>query len=59
MEVHFDDSYAVIYHQIMYLPIKFSDVAVHTVEFWVVAALNHAIILVMFFLHIFNPIIYG
>ena len=58
MEVHLADNYLVISHQIVQLPLKFADGAVHSVEFSVVAALNHAIILGMPFLHILNPRIY-
>ena len=48
-------SYLVVSHQNVYLPLIFADSAVHTVKFWVVLALNHAIVLKMPFLHKFNP----
>ena len=53
--MHLADSYTVISHQIMHLPIIFDDGAVHTVEFWVVPILNHAIILGIPFLHELYP----
>ena len=55
MEMHLADNYQVVSYQIVNLLLKFANGAVHTVEFWVVPALNHAIILGMPFLHIFNP----
>ena len=57
MEVHLANNSSVISHQIVHLPLQFADVAIHTVGFWIVPALNHAIILRMPFLHILNPII--
>ena len=47
MEVHLTDNYSVVSHQIVYLTLKFTDSAVHPVEFWAFPLLNHAIILGM------------
>ena len=55
MEVHLDDYYSVISHQIVYLPLNFVDDAVHTVEFWLVSALNRDKILGMPLLNQLNP----
>ena len=55
MEVHLSDNYSVVSHQIVHLPLHFADGAIHTVEFRVVYALNHAIILGMPFLPTLNP----
>ena len=55
--MHLDNNSLVISHQIVYLLLNFADSAVDAVEFWVVPALNHAIILGIPFLHIYNPII--
>ena len=52
--MHLADIYSVIYHQIVHLPLKLADGTVHTIEFWEVPALNHAIILEMPFPHGFN-----
>ena len=46
MEVHLADNSLVVSYQIVHLPWKFADGAIHTVDFWVGPALNHAIILV-------------
>ena len=53
--MHLDDNSSAISHQIMHLPLKFADGAVRTIEFWVVPELNRAIILVLPFLHKFDP----
>ena len=55
IEVHFLDNSSIISHQIVHLPLRFADGAVHTVEFQVVPPLNHAIILGMHFLHRLIP----
>ena len=55
MEVHLTDISLFFSHQIVYLPLQFGGGAIHTFEFWVVPALNHAIILGMPFLHTLNP----
>ena len=55
MEVHFADNFSVVSHQIAHLPFHFADGAIHTLEFRVVSALNHAIILGMPFLPTLNP----
>ena len=55
MEVHLADNSSFISHQIVHLPLQFADGAIHTVEFRVVPALNHAIILGIPFLHTLNP----
>ena len=55
MEVHLADNSSVISHHIVHLPLYFADGAIHTVEFRVVPALNHAIMLGMPFLHTFSP----
>ena len=53
--MHLSDNSSVISHQIVHLPLKFADGAIHTVEFRVVPALNHAIILEIPFLYTLNP----
>ena len=53
--MHLADKSTVVSHQIVQLPLKFADGAVYTVEFWVIPVLNHAIILGIPFLNIFNP----
>ena len=58
MEVHFSDNSTVISHLIMHLPLQFADGAIHTVEYRVVPALNHALTLGMPSLHIFNSNVY-
>ena len=55
--MHLIDNCFIIYYQIVHLPLKFADSAVHTVVFWIVTALNYAIILVRPYLYKFNPII--
>ena len=47
MEVHLDKNSIVISHQIVYLPLKFAEGAVHNVGFWAVPILYHATILIM------------
>ena len=54
MEVHLADSSLLISYQNVHLPFQFADVAIHTVEFWVISALNYDITLGMPFLHILN-----
>ena len=54
MEVHLADNFSVISHQIVHLLVQFADGVVHTVEFWAVPVLNHAITLGMPFLHTLN-----
>ena len=54
IEVHSTENSLVFSHQIVYLPLQYSDGAIHTIEFWVVPALNHAIILGMPFLYTLN-----
>ena len=55
MEVHLADNSSAVSHQIVHLLLQSTDVDIHTVEFRVVPALNHAIILGISFLHILNP----
>ena len=55
MELHLADNSTAISHQIVHLALKFSDGTMHIVEFRVVLALNHAIILEIPFQHKFNP----
>ena len=55
MKVYLAENYSVICHQIVDLPLKFAESAVHTVEFWVVPASNHATSLGIPFLHKFSP----
>ena len=55
MEVHLADNSSVISHQYIHLPLKFADGAIHNFEFWVVPALNHAIILRIPFPYTLNP----
>ena len=59
MEVHLANNSLVITHQIMYLLLQFADNTIYTVEFWVVPALNYAIILGMPFPHTLSPTIDG
>ena len=54
MEVHFSDKYLVIQHQIVHLPLKFTNNAVNTAEFWVIPILKYAIILRIPFIYKFN-----
>ena len=51
MEMHLAYNSLVICHQIVHFPLKLADGAVYTVKFWVVPALNHAIILEIPSLH--------
>ena len=51
MEVHLDENYWAISHQIVHLPIEFTYGAIYTVEFRVFPALNHALIMEMPFPH--------
>ena len=51
VKVHLADNSSVISHQIVHLPLQFTNIAIHTVEFRVVPALNHNIVLGMPFLH--------
>ena len=55
MEVYLADRFFVFSSQIVHLSLKFADGAVYTVEFQVVPALTHAIIIGIPFLHEFNP----
>ena len=55
IKVHLAENYSVISDQIVHLPLQFADGAIYTVEFWVVPAFNHAILLGMPFLYTLNP----
>ena len=57
IEIHLDNNSFVISNQIVRLLFMFTNSAYHTIEIWVIPALNHAIILGMPSLHQFNPII--
>ena len=45
IKVHFYDNLSVISAQIVHLPLIFANSAVFTVEYWVVLALTHTVIL--------------
>ena len=56
--MHLADNYSVITHQIVHVLLLFADGTIHTVEFRVIPALNHATILGMPFLHTLSPSIF-
>ena len=51
------ENYLEVSHQIMHLLLQFANGAVHTVEFWLVPAFNHAINFRIPFLHELYPTI--
>ena len=58
MKVHLADSCLVISHEIVQLPLLFADRIQCAVEFRVVPVFSHAIIPIMLFLHILNPLLF-
>ena len=53
--MYLTDNPSVIPHHIVHLPLIFADAIIHTIELWVIPALDHAIILGMPFLYTLDP----